>query len=46
MSGRRVINILACDVESEIEDAFNNWYHEDHVPKLLGCLVPAFDGAD
>lgn len=37
MSTERYLHIVRVDVAPEVEEAFNRWYDEVHLPALLGC---------
>jgi hypothetical protein len=37
MSSQRCLHIVRVDVDAEVEDAFNEWYDNVHLPALLGC---------
>ncbi len=34
-SGKHIFLIVRTDVAPEMEDEFNRWYNEEHIPRLL-----------
>jgi len=43
MKNPRFLLIVATDVESEMEEEFNEWYEKEHIPELLE--IPGVLGA-
>lgn len=37
MDSRHYLHIVRVDIDPEVEEAFNRWYDEVHLPTLLGC---------
>ena len=36
--GRGLLMVYV-DVPAEVEDEFNRWYNEEHVPERLACVI-------
>ena len=34
-SGKRIVLVVLTDVVPEMEEQFNRWYNEEHIPRLL-----------
>ena len=35
-SKEKVLLVVKIDIAAEVEDEFNRWYNQEHVPNLLG----------
>ena len=36
-SGEHLVFALCVDIDAEVEDGFNHWYSNHHLPKVVAC---------